>query len=195
MNPPDDSALLHGMERYDPQKAHEYYLRTRQLKGKHPGGAQVIPLHGRTKTGAVVLTPHHKSAKQLQNEAKVRTAALHQRLDRLKSVLALLVKQAKERSGVKVSDSRSPAQRQKEAKGKSPHEHTHQTAAEKRKAHEDYLKNKAKHPTKTKTDHQLHMQIKEVEAKIAKVRAELQTAIEQARKHAQSQSKTASKGR
>jgi hypothetical protein len=193
MNPPDDSALLHGMERYDPQKAHEYYLRTRQLKGKHPGGAQVIPLHGRTKTGAVVLTPHHKSAKQLQNEAKVRTAALHQRLDRLKSVLALLVKQAKERSGVKVSDSRSPAQRQKEAKGKSPHEHTHQTAAEKRKAHEDYLKNKAKHPTKT--DHQLHMQIKEVEAKIAKVRAELQTAIEQARKHAQSQSKTASKGR
>lgn len=34
----DDSILLHadGKRRYDPKKAHEYYMRTRKLKGRRP---------------------------------------------------------------------------------------------------------------------------------------------------------------
>jgi len=39
----DDSALLHRDPDYDPVKAHEYYIRTRKLKGR-----QVAPLEEKT---------------------------------------------------------------------------------------------------------------------------------------------------
>lgn len=46
----DDSILLHadGKRKYDPKKAHDYYMRTRKLKGRRSGGGnfQVSPNSG-----------------------------------------------------------------------------------------------------------------------------------------------------
>lgn len=37
MELPDGTTLMHGPRAYDPKKAHEYYLRTRKLKGRKKG--------------------------------------------------------------------------------------------------------------------------------------------------------------
>jgi hypothetical protein len=37
MDLPNGEVLMHGTKPYDPKKAHEYYLRTRQLKGRKKG--------------------------------------------------------------------------------------------------------------------------------------------------------------
>lgn len=37
MQLPDGTVLMHGLRPYDPAKAHEYYLKTRHLKGRKPG--------------------------------------------------------------------------------------------------------------------------------------------------------------
>jgi hypothetical protein len=37
MRLPDGSILMHGTTPYDPRKAHEYYLKTRHLKGRKKG--------------------------------------------------------------------------------------------------------------------------------------------------------------
>jgi chromosome segregation ATPase len=40
MQLPNGEVLMHASAPYDPKKAHEYYLRTRKLKGRKPGQAQ-----------------------------------------------------------------------------------------------------------------------------------------------------------
>src|SRR5262245_53478591 len=37
MKLPNGTVLMHGKAPYDPAKAHEYYIRTRQLKGRKKG--------------------------------------------------------------------------------------------------------------------------------------------------------------
>jgi len=40
---PNGEVLMHAKAPYDPKKAHEYYLRTRKLKGRKPGKGQPPP--------------------------------------------------------------------------------------------------------------------------------------------------------
>lgn len=49
MQLPDGSVLMHGNAPYDPVKAHEYYMRTRHLKGRRKGGSfTVTEANGKT---------------------------------------------------------------------------------------------------------------------------------------------------
>lgn len=42
MQLPDGQVIMHGDRPYDPKKAHEYYVRTRKLKGRKKAAAKVV---------------------------------------------------------------------------------------------------------------------------------------------------------
>src|SRR5436190_5524622 len=87
MRLPDGSILMHGTTPYDPRKAHEYYLKTRHLKGRKKGQS----------TYTVTLNSGKKeqlSAKQLAEEktnVAQRVAHITQRLNDLKAELNKLM--------------------------------------------------------------------------------------------------------
>ena len=98
----DDSALFHAGA-YDPQKAHEYYLRTRKLKGRSPSAPQASP--GRSSGGtatapaAIGGKPNRFKTKSKRAQLEAQKEHLKERLDHLRQVLEELVDAAKKRSG------------------------------------------------------------------------------------------------
>ena len=98
----DDSALFHGGA-YDPQKAHDYYMRNRKLKGRRPGaGRPAGP--GRSPARQAVAVggkPNRSKTKSRRAQLQAEKAHLEARLEHLKKVLEELVAAAKKRSGVK----------------------------------------------------------------------------------------------
>lgn len=192
----DDSALIHGRP-YDPRKAHEYYLRTRKLKGRHPGGGEQP---GNRSSGGSsqggggsgggtsnsVLRPSQRE--HLLAEKK----KLENRLDYLKQLLEEAVNAAKKRSGVKTSpkDTKSSTTEKKASK-KDGKPDKPLTAAEKAKKRKDSKERyqKEKQTSLSQDVETLHRQIKDI-------RAKLEAAYKDARQqHAQSTQKTASNGR
>jgi hypothetical protein len=172
------SDLRHAIPaEYDPAKAHAYYIKTRQLKGRQPGaakpvavtrpGAKVVPTTQPKKT--VAKPAAKKSTKQLKTEANAAVAALQAKLTKLKNVLAELTKQAQARSGVTTAT----ATAKKSAAKPKP-----QTAAEKKAAADAHAyyeahKSKTKASTPAEQEKQLHAQIKQVEAQIKAIKAQL----------------------
>jgi chromosome segregation ATPase len=164
----DDSSLLHAEQPYDPQKAREYYLRTRKLKGRRRGSA-VQNTSTRSSTASAAAKQKakpKKTAAQKRKEVEIQVAALKKRLARLKEVLAELVKAAQKRSGVDKPDPKHKADSKSNAKDAKP-----QTAQQKReaakRAKENYEKNKDKQtPEKELAD--LKKEIKAIRAKIQK---------------------------
>jgi len=179
----DDSALIHEKP-YDPQKAREYYLRTRKLKGRKARSGDPEP--GAKRSGSAKPQGGNRPAKvvktkaQKRKEAEVQVAALKKRLERLKDVLAELVKAAKARSGVETKTDKAKAKAEKNADAKS---RTPLTAKQKReaakRAKEHYEENK-KNPEKD---------VEELQKQIKEIRAKIKAAIADAKK------KSASKGR
>lgn len=81
MRLPNGEVLMHGTRPYDPVKAHEYYERTKQLKGRRTGAATTI---GGAK----------KPAPAVNNQKKVAAA---EQVARLRSKLAQLQTELKKR--------------------------------------------------------------------------------------------------
>lgn len=183
----DELVLQHA---YDPQKRHEYYLRTRQLKGRQKG--QQDQTSGRTSSARVSTIKKHHQQPDMQTSVE----ALRRRLESLKRVLAELVKKAKARSGVETkSSSSSSKSSSSKSGGGSKSDRKPLTAKQKEEARKRSKDWRDKHKqTKSPTNEiaSLKKQIKEIEAKI-------QAALEKdrQRQHASSMSnqKTASKGR
>lgn len=170
---------------YDPVKRHEYYERTKKLKGRKKGLAQVNTSSGNKKSEKT------KTTEQKKAEIKARVTAYKARLEKLKEVLALLVEEAKQRSADNAGTKESRAERdKKENQSKKETQSTKETgtskktgsstAKEKAAAKEYYEKNKEKISLK-KQESNLKDQIKEVEEKIVKIRAELKDSIKKAR--------------
>lgn len=185
----DDSALLHAEQPYDPQKAREYYLRTRKLKGRKKGSEELPS--GDTKKRALSLVGKvQKAAPKQSGEARraeiaAEVTRLRGRLETLKKALAALVDDAKGRSGAKKDTKDKPGA--KDSKGGSKGE-SKLSPQEKRKAAERSKKWREKH--KDKTPEQQVVALKE---QIKDIRAKIKAAIAKAKK--QSKPKTASKGR
>lgn len=169
----DDSALFHG--NYDPVKAHEYYLKRRQLKGR-PQGTQKTssprPPTGRPAGGK----PNRSDTKSRQEELKRQREALKARLDHLQKVLADLVSAAKKRSGVKEPHKNAKAADTPSSKkgggkdGKSEKLTASERSKKNQKARDEYEK---EHPTSLSTDiKELHAQIEDIQAKIKKALAD-----------------------
>lgn len=185
---------------YDPVKAHEYYERTKKLKGRK--AAVAAPASDRQRSGgdaeATLVTsprrPNPNSAKQRREAAEARVAALQARLDRLNDLLAELVRQAKARSGVE-SEKKDTASKDAASKDKP------RSAAEKRKAakaaRDAYEKEKKKLPPNKEAE-AIEEKIKAVREKIQEMREELRAAGSKAQKKKRSKAQlnaTAAQGR
>jgi hypothetical protein len=170
----DDSALLHAEKRYDPVKAREYYLRTRQLKGRRGGSGAPPPLTSRV-TGQSPPSSQRRSSSGSKLSPSQRKklldqkAALENRLERLQDVLAQLVEAAKKRSGVETEttkDASSPETKDKPAEKL--------TRAEKREKAEAAREAYEPDPTVNQEVKQLQEQVQDVLAQIKAAAADAQ---------------------
>lgn len=158
------------MHDYDPQKAHEYYLLNRQLKGRQKGTEQIPVGRGPAKAASPVAQPKSKVpiAPSKKKSVEEEVAALKARLKQLREVLKKLVEEAKARSGVETpkTPKEKAAQNAKE-KGSKP-----QTAAQKRAANKRSKDYYEKHKDKELAD--LQKSIKNIKEKIQKAIADAQ---------------------
>jgi len=167
--------VVHYVEGYNPAKAREYYLRTRQLKGRQ-AGSKDTPV-GRPAAKTPVVAPKKTALKPAPTSKQVeaRVAEMKGRLEKLRKVLRELVKQAKARSGIDPKDDKS----------KAPAGSKKLSAAERKKAAEASAKYRKANPQKDESisdeAKRLAEQIKDVNAKIAKARADLKSAVAKAR--------------
>lgn len=172
---------------YDPVKRHEYYERTKKLKGRVKGGGVQTSngSSGSDVSGGNKKSEKAKTSEQQKAEIKARVTAYKARLEKLKEVLALLVEEAKKRSADNAGTKESRAERDKKdapstKDGGTSSKSGSSTAKEKAAAKDYYEKNKEKISLK-KQEANLKDQIKEVEEKIVKIRAELKESIKKAR--------------
>lgn len=182
MTVPDDSALLHARAAYDPAKARDYYLRTRQLKGRRP--ARVVAPKGPNSPTAVPVASKRRHPPK--KDFKAERAALERRLNRLRDILAQKVKEAKARSGVQAPVKHTP-------KGNAAKNSPSNKNSKPLTAHQQHVKNaKARADYKPQSESQ---EIKQLRKQIADIRAKIDAAIKDAQANHKSTHQTASKGR
>lgn len=184
----DEDFLQHFQPPYDPVKAHEYYLRTRQLKGRQAG------LHPATAAGKgaakAVLTkagtkaaPKPKTPEQHRKEVEAKVKALKTELQRLHSILRRLINQAQGRIVVD-AQGKPVGNTTKKASGGSSAGSSKLTAAQKRdaaKRSKDYYQKHKKELSPSDQEKQLKQQIHEVAVKIEKARSDLKASVARAR--------------
>lgn len=166
---------------YDPVQAREYYLRTRELKGrekanaKPPASRSPLPrTKAAPKKAAAIPSMQNRQAKQKAATAK-RVAELKGRLDLLKLYLKGLLDEAKAKSGEKPNKDK-PKDDPKTAKsgsGKSDPK----TASEKAKA----AKAAKKQYDKDNPEAALNDEIEDVIEKINKAKQKLKDSLQLAR--------------
>jgi hypothetical protein len=200
----DDIILKHGStpvselthvfpELYDPVAAREYYLRTRKLKGR-PRSSSPIPAGRRPPAQVKRLSSRpvpkvpmkkakvvpKKSTAQRNKETQARVAGLQAKLDQLRQMLALLVKQAKARSGV-IEPAKKLTPKQAAEKAASEKKMTPQQKVEAaKKARETYANEKGK--TTKLTEQELNEKIAAVADKIRDMQAKIAAAQQKATK-------------
>ena len=171
---PEEILLMHGETPYDPAKAHEYYLRTRELKGRQKGAEQETS--GRSGGKVIPLSSKAPPKKKTALKSEARAAELQKRLTRLRKVLAELVKQAKGRSGVSSKDKKDSG-----GSGKSGGA-SKLSATEKREAAKRSKEYYKKHKDDAPDVKELKAKIEEVKKKIKEMRAELAAARAKSKK-------------
>ena len=164
---------------YDAESAHDYYMRTRQLKGREPGVEKdvvskspvpkmILP-KAKPKAMATKESPEQRRA-----AIKAQVEALRTKLDALKKVLAELVSQAKARAGVEPEP--EPTAKEPRKTSDNPRKLTPEQkadAAQRSKDWRDANPDKAMDQDAAKLDRQ----IKDVEEKIQAMREKLSTVI------------------
>lgn len=166
---------------YDPVKAREYYLRTRELKGRAKATVKTPvsrPTKPRTKAApdraAAIRSMHERHAKQKAASAK-RVAELRARLDKLKLFLKAMLDEAKAKSGEKATKDapKDDPSTTKRGSGKDDQK----TASEKAKA----AKAAKEKYEKENPEAALNDEIKEVLEKIEDARQKLKDSVQLAR--------------
>ena len=159
--------LFHIREPYDPTKRHQYYLKTRKLKGRNVGSQRTaIARHPSTRFTAPKTLPKaqpKKSSEQRRKEIEVQVVALRDRLAKLQKVLAELVAQAKLRSGVETKTTQPV--------DKSPQKFTTKQKADAAERSKDFREKHQNDPSQEAKA--LEAKIKLVETKIRQMRDEL----------------------
>lgn len=168
---------------YDAEKAHEYYLRTRQLKGREPAAA-ITPTA--QKTGSVKTTvqkpgsssikvqPVKMTPEQRRAQISAQVDALRAKLAQLKEVLAQLVQEAKARSGVEpIAEIASKPTRTTGTSDRKLTPEQQAEAAQRAKEWREANPDKAMDQEAAKLD----KQIKSIQKKIEEMREKLKTVI------------------
>lgn len=184
MRLPDGTILMHVRTPYDPVKAHEYYLRTRQLKGRKLGQER-IPTRRSPLTGDTTLQTYSVVLPDGQ-----RIVLTKKQLDEQKAYAAQRVRQIKENLkelGTKLREAMAEA---KAKKAKAEREAAKpKTAAEKseaaresekyREKHKTELSTKAKRRTKSesKSESDNTDPVAELETKVSQIKDSLKAAV------------------
>lgn len=177
---------MHGPVPYDPVKAHEYYMRTRELKGRRKSSSPPAAV----RKAARNLTVSRSSAYTVKvNNKTVRLT--QQQLEEQKAYAALRVRKIKSRLDeltTKLNGMMKKARKEKESINKKP------TAADKsksareakkyRKEHRQELANKAKAASKKSPEKKSATPrdpVAELERKISEVKGRLKAAVDRQR--------------
>jgi hypothetical protein len=157
----DGTILMHGSTPYDPVKAHEYYLRTRKLKGRQGslGTAPARPRPSRSRsTGFVVKLPNGKTTTMSARELTEQKAYAAKRVQEIKVKLAeLSSKLKKAMSEARKKDAKSTRE------AKKP-----ETAAEKSEKAREAKQYREKNQTKLATKRRAAAKTPEAKEKAAK---------------------------
>lgn len=165
MRLPNGTILMHGRAPYDPVKAHEYYIRTRQLKGRKKGS----PTFSVTKTSGKTVTLTSRELTEQRAYAAKRINDIKLRLNELNAKLSIALREARDKK----------AKSERKAK-KAP------TAAEKSEAARESKKYRAKHRQKLATKQKLAAKtekskevdpVKELQTKIDGIKKRLSAAV------------------
>jgi hypothetical protein len=176
----EDIILAHARTPYDPVKRREYYLRTRQLKGRGPGSGSTL---GGSKIPGKGEPP--KSGRR-DSAIDARVSELQARLIKLRVLLRKLVEDAKRRSGVEIKKDNATTNTDTTGSTNKTEPQTKTVSQKKeaaKKSKEYYDKNIKKVSLSTR-EKQLKDQIADAERTIMKIRTDLKASIERARKKA-----------
>jgi hypothetical protein len=135
-----EQLLQHAADVYDPVKAHEYYLKTRQLKGRQRGSSD-DPRTGKTREQIAKDARAHQ-----REELSMRIKSLSAKLAKLEALIKQ--KEAEARS----TKSKSTAKKERAAKEKDKPK----TAAEKAKEARDAKKYRQQHKQELKSKAKAH---------------------------------------
>lgn len=159
---------------YDPVKAREYYLRTRELKGRFKGiGEETTSSRTSSNTSSTTKSTSGRWAtldeqKQANEKRAARVKELKGRLDELNKILEVLMDQIRAKNNGKIQDTSS--------KSSSNGGSSKLTAAQKKDAAKRSAEYREKNPEKIKKlseDKQLEEKIAAVQEKIKKMREKL----------------------
>lgn len=129
-----NDALMHyynpdGPRAYDPVKAHAYYIRTRQLKGRHPKAAAPSIIKAKQPTVKTKPAPHPNIPPELQARIKQLEDRLNQLRDHLNKLLA-----SKHKKATAPKTHETLAEKQKRAASAKKYQQQHKSQiAQKRK--------------------------------------------------------------
>lgn len=183
MRLPDGTILMHGPAPYDPVKAHEYYMRTRKLKGRR----RALPFQDLSKIGRsvqtlalkpktfTVKTAEGKTVKLTGKELNEQRAYLAKRVNEIKRNLAKLnfeLKKAMAEAKAKKAKSEAKAKRGPTAAEKSKEA---RESKQYRQSHKQVLKGKAEKSSATRKSKE--DPVAELEAKISQVKGALSAAV------------------
>jgi hypothetical protein len=161
MELPDGTILMHGKAPYDPRKAHEYYMRTRQLKGRKKGTSYTVKTDG----GGTI----HLSEQQLKEQKAYASKRVGEIKTRLLELSAKL-KEMKAAAQRKTVHKPTAADRSK----------TKRDARKYREKHRSELASKARRrasKTHSSKSHTKQSGVVELEHKIVKIRSNLRAAV------------------
>lgn len=178
----DSEELQHA---YDPQKAHEYYLKTRKLKGRRKGTGSSSS--GRPTPGQSIVSTRADrasvSVEQKRKEQAAKVQALKGKLDKLQNLLKQLTEKLNARSGddAKSDSTKSSSEKSgggsKDSKDRKPLT-AKQKADARDRAKESYEKNNKPDPKKSQTQEEIREKIADVREQIRDVQQKLREARE-----------------
>jgi hypothetical protein len=136
MKLPDGSVLMHRSAPYDPVKAHEYYIRTRKLKGRKANVALPVTVPTTSKRSkSFQVNLGGKSVKLSEKQLAEQKAAVEKSINEIKKNLAKLGDKLKEA----MADAKAKQATSRRNANKKP------TAAEKSEAARESKKYREKH--------------------------------------------------
>jgi hypothetical protein len=161
MELPDGTILMHGKVPYDPRKAHEYYMRTRLLKGRKKGASYTVKTDGggTVRLSEQQLTEQKAYAAKRVSEIKTRLVELSAKLQEMKA------------------SARRKTDRKPTAADRSK---TKRDARKYREKHRSELVSKARRrgsKTHSSKSHTKQSGVVELEHKIVKIRSNLRAAV------------------
>lgn len=114
MKLPDGTQLMHGRAPYDPQKAHEYYMRTRELKGRRRGRVERLRPSRSARRGETyrVKTRNGGVDTYTKSELADKKIYIAKRIESIKGKLSLLNEELRKR---RVEDKRAEREANKPA--------------------------------------------------------------------------------